>query len=304
MGSGLNPILVEFARRLRKSSPFFAGAIETSYERFGDSWADEAAADIVAVFGPPGDPRWAEATKGYALFCVDALKSQRFFEVHGRYAATSYESLKRDYWDNPGFMLNNYLPGMFLSYYLWSHHYRLIRFYREEVLPAVLKHGPRTFCEVGCGTAMYSRETLRGLPEITGTAYDVSDSSLSFGQRILDASGLSARYRFEKRDVLVDAPEPYDYLVCQEVLEHLEKPAELTRALFRMVKPGRLAYVTAAVTAGHPDHIYLFRSPAEVEAMIHEAGFAIEAGRTEQAEKSNVPELAPRISCYLCRRPP
>lgn len=291
-------VLTEFEQQFARSYPLFGAILQKDYETFGQQWADALAENIVAMFGDPGDQRWTEGIRGYAMFSLDALKSQKFFETHGRYTASSYAMVKRECWDSDEFMLRNYLPGMFLSYYLWPHHYRLLQFYEREVLPAV--SGVRTFSEVGCGTCVYSRETLRHFDEATGTGFDISPHALSFGQRVLQAFGVSERYRFEQRDVIADMPPPAEYLICQEVLEHLEDPKELLRALRRMVAPGGRAYITAAVTAGHSDHIYLYRNPQEVKRMLEQTGFTVLIERTEAAESANDRSTVPRVCCYLC----
>jgi hypothetical protein len=254
------------------------------------------------MFGGADDPRWNEALRGYVLFSLDALRSQKYFEDNKRYKASKHAEVKQEYWDNPDFMLTNYLPGMFASYYLWPHHYRLLRHYREEILPRVAEIDPKRFCEVGTGTAVYSRETLHRFPGIRGVGYDISEHSLSFGRRVLTAFGVVDRFAFEQRDIIADPPAPTEYLICQEVLEHLEDPAGFVKGLHRMVEPGGLAYVTAAVTAGHSDHIFLFNSPDEVRAMLDDAGFSVLVERTEVAESANVEALAPRVSCFLCGR--
>jgi hypothetical protein len=64
--------------------------------------------------------------------------------------------------------------------------------------------------------------------------------------------------------------------MCIEVLEHLEDPPEIICALRRLLAPGGRAFITAAVNAAHADHIYFYRSAADVEAQLIEAGFAIE----------------------------
>jgi len=292
----------EFHARLKESFPAFAGIVDRDYAAFGDPWAQAFSHDLEAMFGPPDDPRWEEAIRGYVLFSLDALRSQKFFEENGRYKASNYADVKRDYWDNPEFMLVNYLPGMFTSYYLWPHHYRLLRFYVDDVLPLVGERRPPHFCEVGTGTAVYSRATLENLPWIRGTGYDISAHSLTFGARVLKAFEVDDRYELEQRDIVADTPEPTDYLICQEVLEHLEDPVTFVDALTDMVHPGGLAYITAAVTAGHSDHIYLFESAQEVRALLERSGFSIVLERTEVAESANVKEIAPRVSCFLCER--
>jgi hypothetical protein len=300
--TAVDAFVQEFHNQLKLRYPLFAGIVERDYDEFGEPWAADLSRNIEIMFGPPGDPRWAEAFRGYALFSLDALRSQKFFEENHRYQASNYAEVKRDYWDNPDFMLANYLPGMFTSYYLWPHHYRLLRFYGDDVLPVVAERRLAHFCEVGTGTAVYSRDTLIALPEIRGTGYDISPHSLSFGARVLETFAVADRYELELRDIVKDPPPPTGYLICQEVLEHLEDPHRFVDALYAMTEVGGLAYITAAVTAGHSDHIFLFDSAEDVRAMLEAAGFTILIERTEVAESANVEAMAPRVSCFLCER--
>jgi 2-polyprenyl-3-methyl-5-hydroxy-6-metoxy-1,4-benzoquinol methylase len=139
---------------------------------------------------------------------------------------------------------------------------------------------------------------LRGLPQVKGIGYDISDYSLQFGARVIEAFGLSDRYEFENRDILKNPPEPVDFLICQEVLEHLDNPAEFCKGLYKMVRPNGNAYITAAVTAAHSDHIYLYESPEEARTQIEDAGFTVLQEKTEGAESYD--KIQPRIACFYC----
>jgi SAM-dependent methyltransferase len=295
----MNPVLVAFQEELRKQYPVFAPIIDRGYAEHGDAWADDTARNIETMFGPRGDPRWDEAIRGYVHFSLDVLRSHKFFETHGRYEASSYEDLKRDYWENPEFMLERYLPGIFVSHFIWPQHYRLIRFFREEALPAIALRHPSQFCEVGVGSGLYSSETLQFFPEIKGIGYDISPHSLAFGKRVVDSFGIGERYVVEQRDVVLDTARPADFLICQEVLEHIEEPRGFLRALHKMTASGGVAYISAAVTSGQSDHLYLFREPHEVREMLEDAGFSVLAERTVTAEAANVRETAPRVSAFL-----
>ena len=72
---------------------------------------------------------------------------------------------------------------------------------------------------------MYSKEPLELLPAATGVGYDISEHSLSFTERVVNAFGYGDRYRTEVRDIVANTPEEADLVICQEVLEHLEDPA-------------------------------------------------------------------------------
>ena len=90
---------------------------------------------------------------------------------------------------------------------------------------------------------------------------------------MIEAFGLGDRYRTEQRDIRHGYEHACDFLICQEVLEHLEQPAEFCRWLFDLVRRGGHAYITAALNAAHSDHIYLFSNPSQLEEMVRGAGF-------------------------------
>jgi SAM-dependent methyltransferase len=277
----------------------YASVWEGSRAEFGSEWEDEFNTSIEALFGINSNA-WNEAIDGYAEFCTDALRSQIYFERKGKYKASSYAEVAEACYHNAGFMLNCYLPGMFLSHYIWPHHHRMLRYFRD------LKHhlqSVRTFSEVGTGCGMYSKEALELIPMVKGTGYDISSHSLSFTERVVGAFGLGDRYRIEVRDIVANTPAPEDLVICQEVLEHLENPAEFICSLFEMTKPDGLAYITAAINASHVDHIYLYRSPDEVSNHLTEAGFEIIDARAEYAYVGKPIEITPCHGAFLCRRP-
>ena len=299
----MNEAVVKFSEQLSEKSRMFGGVVTQAYETFGDPWADEFAEALRRMFGEVGGTGWYEAIKGYGLFSMDALRYQAFFEKNGHYQASNYSEVKSERWDNSEFMLTNYMPGMFISYFLWPHHYRLICHYRSAVLSELAKHESdyNSFCEVGVGTGIYSRETLEHLPNIAGRGYDISEHSLSFCRRGMQAFGLEHRFSLEQRNILSDTPEATDFLICQEVLEHLDDPASFCKGLFAMVRPGGAAYITAAVTAGHSDHIYLYENPNEARVQIEDAGFEVASETTEGAVNYN--KIQPRVSSFFCLRP-
>jgi len=278
--------------------PNYADVWEDSRNEFGADWEREFNASVTALFGI--DPEsWSEAIDGYAEFCTDALRSQIYFERKREYKASSYAEVAEACYHNQDFMLRCYLPGMFLSHFIWPHHHRMLRYFRglKSYLEPV-----RTFSEVGTGCGMYSKEPLELLPEARGVGYDISEHSLSFTERVVNAFGFGDRYRTEVRDIVENTPENADLVVCQEVLEHLEDPAEFVCSLFNMTKPGGLAYISAAINAGHVDHIYLYRSPDEVSHHLTAAGFEIVDSRAEYAYGGKDIEITPCHGAFLCRR--
>ncbi|EGJ11397.1 class I SAM-dependent methyltransferase [Rubrivivax benzoatilyticus] len=241
---------------------------------FGAEWA----ADFESVLETfcADDEALQAAVKGYVAFAMDSMRRQKAFEASGAYPVKSYAQAADEVYLNDAHMMQEYLPGLLLSHFLWPHHYRQLRFFDTAfVAPMALGAQPR-FAEVGVGTALYSRRLLSRVARATGAGYDISPSSCRFAERHLAAAGLDQRYTMHQHDVLDGGLDPVPWLVCVEVLEHLERPVEFLRALRAGLAPGGKAFITAALNAAHADHIYLYRSGEEVLAHLHAAGFVLE----------------------------
>ncbi|MBC9030954.1 class I SAM-dependent methyltransferase [Sphingomonas sp. JC676] len=242
---------------------------------FGEAWAERFQEALLHMF-PDADSR-AAAIKGYAAFAMTSLRLQARFEMTGHYKAKTYAEAASEVYHNEAYMQAEYLPGLFLSHYLWPHHYRQIQFFETAFVDSMQVAGIDQFVEVGVGTGLYSRIALQRLASSSGRGVDISPSSQHFAQRQMDAFGFADRYSVDLEDVTTDTPDASaDALICVEVLEHLEDPVSFLRALRRVLKPGGKAFVTAALNAAHTDHIYLYRHSGEVEAQIVEAGFVVE----------------------------
>ncbi len=284
-------------------TPFFADIWQRSRKEFGEEWMRELVDNVVRIFGTEEDKGWEAAIRGYAEFSLDNMRHQKYFEQNGRYRWSRLEDIQTRYYENEEHMMRGYLPGMHLSHYLWPHHFKLLTFFRTQVLPN-LNPAPRLFYDVGIGTGIYSRETLRHLPQVHGKGFDISRYSVAFTRHSLQAYDVLARYEFVLGNVFtMNVPlEKADFLVSQEVLEHVEDPARFLRILHDWVKPEGRAYITAAINAGLSDHIYLFQSPEEVAALLEQAGWKILKGHAEFAYEGMPAELTPAVAGFFCQR--
>lgn len=296
-------IFDRLAELARAKTPFFADIWQRSRQEFGPAWVEEITDNVVRLFGADDEERWLAAIQGYAEFALDAMRNQKYFEKHGRYRWNKLDDIQTRYYDSETHMMQNYLPGMYLSHYLWPHHFKLLTFFRTQILPGI-QPAPRLFYDVGIGTGMYSRETLRGLPNVRGKGFDISRYSVAFTRNSLESYGVMSRYDFVLSNIFTAPlpPEQADFLVSQEVLEHLEDPARFCRILHDLLKPGGRAYITAAINAAHSDHIYLFRSPAEVETLLKVAGWRVLTSRAEYGYTGMPIEVTPCVAGFVCTR--
>ena len=285
---------------LQKKYSFFAGILTTCEEMLDATWKNELVSDLERMFGAVEGQEFAKALDGYVEFSIDAAKNQQYYLKHDHYKSSNFSEVKKELYDNEEHMLGNYLPGMLVSHYIWPHHYKMGKRYRNEIMPWVKKKNPSLFVEVGTGSAMYSKLTMLALETINGIGYDISPHSVTFGKRVAEAFGFSNRFKFVQQDAFQNPPkDKADFVVSQEVLEHLEDPLTFCKNLCNILKDDGCAYITAAITAAHSDHIYLFKSPKELSSMLEEAGFRSVLEIEEASIDTRVPEKTPRIAGHL-----
>ena len=268
------PALDRLEARFRASAPMFRDVVARDRAALGPEWARALDETVARLF--PGDEELAAAVDGYARFALDVVRRAMKFEKQREYPAKSYAEVAREVYGDDDYMRTRYLPGLLLSHELWPHHHRQRRFFEESFVAELRRAGAPRFYDVGIGTGFYSRVALAGAPGSTGTGFDVSPSSARYAQWHVAAFGAADRYRVELRDVVADPPPPVEWLVCVEVLEHLEDPLAFLKGLRRLLAPGGKGFITAALNAPNSDHIYLYRSAEEVKAQLLAAAFDVE----------------------------
>ena len=295
------PSLRAFEAELGRQFPYLARVVDKRLEAFGAPWADEFDRELDTLFR--GQPeRLARATKGYAMFSLDAMRLQKKFEKTRRYEAKTYEQAAREVYHNQEYMLNLYLPGILLSHYLWPHHYRQLQFFRREYLPLVTQLDAKVFYDVGIGTGFYSRQMLSGIADIRGVGFDISEHSMAFTRSLIAGWGHSSRYEIRRQNIIEEPIEiSAPCVISVEVLEHLEHPIPFLRGVARMLSKHGVGFITAALTAPNADHIYLYNEVDEVISQLDEAGLRTDLFQEEIAYEPKADEPVPRVAAFIVR---
>jgi len=214
--------------------------------------------------------------RSYNTIVVDTLREQVFFQRHDRYRYATYAEVAGSVYQNDDYM-RRYMYGLALTTYLWPNHRVMRRFFLEQ-LP---RDRAGTYLEIGPGHGMFFLAALRASGFTRFEGIDISPTSCAMTEAIV-ASGLFGRhagYAIRCRDFLADGDEPASCsaIVMGEVLEHVEAPLAFLAKIRSLAAPGGFVFVTTAINAPAVDHIWLFRSPAEVTAMAAAAGLRVTA---------------------------
>lgn len=294
------PCVATISRILREEAPYLAGVIDKQFGEFGSEWLSEFEADLATFFS--GDmEKLRLATQGYIKFALDGMLLQKRFDKTGRYEPKTYDQAAAEVYQNEQYMHTLYLPGIYLSHFLWRHHFIQHLYFLDQFVPKVKVHGGTTYYDVGVGTGFYLREMLRRIPGLRGHGFDLSPSSLSYTDRMVTAFGLRDRCTLNLQNILTDPPSPpASFLTNVEVLEHLEDPLAFLKGLNKLLAPGGLGMITAAVTAPNADHIYLYNSVDELVTQAREAGFIVVDSREDKAYEPRRPnESVPRNAIVI-----
>ena len=292
------PALDRLEARFRAASPVFREAVARSRGTLGEGWA--TLFDQALVWLIPDETTLAAAVSGYSRFALEALRLQARFEKDGVYASKSYADVSDNVYANDAYMTSCYLPGLLLSNYLWPHHYWQIRYFQEFFVAEMVRRRADRFYDIGVGTGLYSRLALVGAPRTRGVGIDISPSSKAFAELHVGAFGAGGRYGVGLRDIVKRPAPPLDWLICVEVLEHLEDPVEFLRALRAMLRPGGLAFIGTALSAANADHIYLYRTTDEIKAQLEQAGFAVEHAFCAAAGPPRGPSIpVPEVAAFV-----
>jgi 2-polyprenyl-3-methyl-5-hydroxy-6-metoxy-1,4-benzoquinol methylase len=266
----------------------FKDAVTKARSTFGNVWEMEMDETLSHLF--PDSESLHRAVEGYEKFCLEIMRLQIDFERTGVYAPQTYSEAEAAVYSNTEYMTGTYLPGLLLAWYLWPHHYRQIQFFKTFVRE-MARGGAQLFHDVAPGTGIYSRLALKGAQESVGMGFDISPASCTFTDNHMRAFHLGTRYRICLQNPLEDTPEPVDWLICVELLEHMEDPMSLLRTLRKMLRPGGKAFIATAINAPNSDHIYLYRTVDEVGVQLRGAGFQVERAEFNAAFPGLTPPM-------------
>jgi Methyltransferase domain len=272
------PSVADFYQHLNRSIFRSLGdSVPALAQQYGDTYLADFEFHLQllrAAFPEKPWPKWV--ADGYVGLNKAILREEQGFRETGRYSAgiEDLDQVKQDVYDNANVMEKFYLVGLYCTYFLWHHHYRILNFFRNEFLLAP-GNTPRTSAEWGVGHGLLTFEALKTWPEASTVLADISCHSLGFSQALLTSAGMWPRCSTVFGDVLATPQPVVDRLICSELLEHVPDPRALLIRVCESLSDRGIAYITGAINAPQPDHVFLFNSSEELLGLVESCGLRV-----------------------------
>lgn len=207
----------------------------------------------------------------YRWMCENFNREQLYFARTGNYRNSDFSVVEAEIYSNPAYM-SRYVRGILLSQLLWPNHARAFQDFVENFLPAIPPNS--RYLEVGPGHGLYLYVASEE-PNISSlTAWDISQSSIAQTNQSLAALGCNRAVSLEERDVTrpQNLDRVFDAIVISEVLEHLPDPQQTMSMLSSLLSDSGILFVNVPINSPAPDHIFLWRTEAELIELFLETG--------------------------------
>jgi len=265
--------LEQFVAAIDRSHQPLSKSIAASIEEGGER-LKVLAEDILEHYKRLANDDMAVLAKSFATMVLQYNRLQYKYEVTGKYVSQNYDDVREAVYDNTDEM-TDMMFGLVCSQFGWPNHFRLWCFFEDNFLAKL--SNIKQVLEIAPGHGYFGLNLLRRFPEARLTGIDISSTSVDMSRRIaVEFKESAAEYHLQDARHLTDEYQhAVDAIICGELLEHVPHPEEIFSSVGKALRPGGLAYVTAAITAAAPDHIYEFETPEQVIAMAEGEGFSI-----------------------------
>jgi 2-polyprenyl-3-methyl-5-hydroxy-6-metoxy-1,4-benzoquinol methylase len=238
----------------------------------------------------------------YAEFTIEQNRHQRAYVRTGIYVCGSHEQANEEVYQNDERM-RSYMIVTILTQFLWPHHLSIFGFFLNEFIGKNAE-GATRIIEFAPGHGFFGRKALEAWRTATLTGIDISGEAVEISKGMAAATDVADRTRYLTGNALDWCGEPANRVIAGELLEHLDQPQMLMNSVFNTLVPGGCAFVTAALTAAHMDHVWEFKTSEEVFEMASAAGLELRSHL--EAAPLVIPkntDKVPRVLAMVLARP-
>jgi DNA-binding ferritin-like protein (Dps family) len=213
----------------------------------------------------------------YLNHITSLVEEQRYFVEWGKYRFSTFAEVEKYYKDSN--FMDSYTIALGLSTYLWYLHRELMRLFCNNLKMSDLGGGVKyKYLEIGPGHGEYFATAMQRTNFDKYMAVDISKTSVDLTRDYIQYSmpGTDKAYEVIHEDIFkYQTQELFDMVVMGEVLEHVENPRSFLRRVHQLAADDACIFITTAINAPQPDHIYLFNNLKEVTTLIEEEQFDI-----------------------------
>ncbi len=191
------------------------------------------------------------------------MEDQKYFLENGHYRYSSFKDVEELY--KTSSYMESYVVGLGLSTYLWHVHRGMMRFFFEHC-KRLTKGGK--YLEIGPGHGEYFITAMENTDFDSYCAVDISETSVNITKSFCEYSlgnATNKNYQVLHKNFFDYTPkDKFDAVIMGEVLEHVENPKMFLEKIYDVANDDAFIYITTAINAPQPDHIYHFRTIDEV----------------------------------------
>lgn len=196
------------------------------------------------------------------------LEETIHFFREGRYRAVDVAAVEKNVYSNTDYMLR-YLDGIVFSYSRWPNHRRAAK----ELATRIALSGVSELTEVGPGPGFLSQLLLKTVPGLRRIrTYDISHTSVHYQQSLVRLCGQSVEIHHGD---FFESPPGTQALLLSDILEHFANPEAFMKKASNWLLPGGRLFVNFPINSPAPDHVFLLRSPQEVEDLVRSSGYRV-----------------------------
>jgi len=230
--------------------------------------------------------RWTEAAfgseafdlaaRGYARYAMEVNRLQQAYESSGEFSSSSHEEVVEAVYDNPEYMIP-YMWAAVLIYPYWPSMVRHIAFLRDRFIRQLPEHA--SILELACGHGALGLLALEERKDLHVDGVDLSPAAIDIALRLRHASGHADRSALKVMDALdlqqAGKPGRYAGILAAMLAEHLHEPEALFHTIAHHLAPDGICFFSTALESAQKDHVYEFRTEAQVLNMADHAGLRV-----------------------------
>jgi 2-polyprenyl-3-methyl-5-hydroxy-6-metoxy-1,4-benzoquinol methylase len=223
-----------------------------------------------------GDDAFELAAKGYARYAFEVNKLQQEYEKSEVFFSGTTVEVAQGVYDNPEYMIP-YMWAAILIYPYWPSMVRHISFFRDKFVRAQSQNG--RILELACGHGVLGLLAIEERNDLKVDGVDISPAAIGIAERLRAVSGHASNSTLKVMDALdlQQAGEAgrYTGVLAAMLAEHLQEPQRLFQTIAHHLSPDGICFFSTALESAQKDHVFEFRTEAEVMEMAAKSGLRV-----------------------------